>query len=329
MLIRPQLAQFYQNKTTQKSVAQNTYRSMQKWKNNNKDKRYVIAQAEDASSVDKAIEIIKPLYDDLSWLYDMISGLCKIQQNNVFANIELRSSKSGFTESLLLHQGSKIALYLTIIKKQKNSVATSSHIFGPDTIINTLVKANNAVLQRATLSKDGNIKRDDKPINNHDGQYYVYDNRHESINITAYDYDVILLRTVFKRKAYANIGTNNLQVHHFQEFLPHSDKAIMTTADESASRAQFMFSILRQSQYKKAISIFKQWLNEDLSYDMRWYIMREFLALDIESALPLLIEMASNDPHPEVRQTASSTLQYIRNQYPQLFENEKQYATIN
>lgn len=324
MLIRPQLIEFSHDAAAQEASLQETCNSIQNWKNCDigKQQRAIISDAGDASTVEQAIRILAASYSDLSWIYDMVGELCAIQCRIPFANIELRSSKNLYCENLLLHQSPRIAIYLTVYKKQMNKYVSEHHVFGPDMIINTYVKSSGAKISYASLTAQNNINHQTFKMQPSDGQNYIYDNREHSVNIIAEHDDVIVLRTIVKRNAFQKANNDDVRAYHYQQFSPHNEVPIVTTADETSARAQLMFSILRQSNCKDAIPIFKQWLNEDLSYDMRWYIMREFLALDVQSALPWLVEMAADDPHEQVRIAASNTLRYIRNQHPQIYDQQ-------
>ena len=77
--------------------------------------------------------------------------------------------------------------------------------------------------------------------------------------------------------------------------------------DEAASRIQMMVSLLRLMDRADAAPVFEQLLDSSAFYT-RWHVMREYLALDAEAALPALRRMAQADPHPEVRAAAAQAL---------------------
>lgn len=80
-----------------------------------------------------------------------------------------------------------------------------------------------------------------------------------------------------------------------------------SSTDELGSRVTMMLSLLRLMERTDAAPLFPQLLRT-LSFHDRWRAMREFLALDADCALPHLREMASSDPHPEVREAAAETM---------------------
>jgi hypothetical protein len=80
-----------------------------------------------------------------------------------------------------------------------------------------------------------------------------------------------------------------------------------SSTDEASSRVQMMVSLLRTMEREDALPLIEEALNSPHFYT-RWHIMREFLALDADAALPALRRMATGDPHPEVRAAAEQTL---------------------
>ena len=80
-----------------------------------------------------------------------------------------------------------------------------------------------------------------------------------------------------------------------------------SSTDEIGSRMQMMVSLLRLLDRRDAAPLIRECLASPHFY-VRWHVMREFLALDAELALPSLREMAKSDPHPEVRSAAAQTL---------------------
>ena len=80
-----------------------------------------------------------------------------------------------------------------------------------------------------------------------------------------------------------------------------------SSTDEIGSRVQMMVSLLRLLDRQDAAPLIRECLASPHFY-VRWHVMREFLALDADLALPSLREMAESDLHPEVRAAAAQTL---------------------
>lgn len=81
----------------------------------------------------------------------------------------------------------------------------------------------------------------------------------------------------------------------------------VVSADEAASRTEMLLAFLRRSGRADAGPRFHA-ATRDPAFHTRWTAMREWLGLDARAALPRLAEMAANDPHPEVRAAATTTL---------------------
>jgi len=84
----------------------------------------------------------------------------------------------------------------------------------------------------------------------------------------------------------------------------------VASADEAASRTEMLLSFLRRSGRTDASARFDA-ATRDPAFHTRWSAMREWLGLDALAALPRLTDMAANDPHPEVRLAAATTLSRI------------------
>ncbi len=80
-----------------------------------------------------------------------------------------------------------------------------------------------------------------------------------------------------------------------------------SSTDEAESRMQMMVSLLRIMDRRDAAPLFEDALRAP-EFFLRWHVMREYLALDAEAALPSLRRMADADPHPDVRAAARETL---------------------
>ncbi len=80
-----------------------------------------------------------------------------------------------------------------------------------------------------------------------------------------------------------------------------------SSTDEAGSRIQMMVSLLRVMDRRDALPVFEEALAAP-EFFLRWHVMREYLALDAEAALPSLRRMAEADPHPDVRAAARETL---------------------
>jgi hypothetical protein len=80
-----------------------------------------------------------------------------------------------------------------------------------------------------------------------------------------------------------------------------------SSTDEGSSRIEMMVSLMRAMDHKEAGPLLEELL-ESPHFFTRWYVMREYLGLDAEAALPSLRRLAGGDPHPHVRAAAQQTL---------------------
>ncbi|TFI59226.1 HEAT repeat domain-containing protein [Sphingomonas parva] len=80
-----------------------------------------------------------------------------------------------------------------------------------------------------------------------------------------------------------------------------------SSTDDAASRTGLLLTLLRDMDRQDAVPLFIRAIREE-DFHGRWHAMRELLALDADTALPHLREMARSDPHPEVRGAAAQTL---------------------
>lgn len=76
---------------------------------------------------------------------------------------------------------------------------------------------------------------------------------------------------------------------------------------ESDARIQMMLSFLRACGRREAARYCARFAQTGPFY-LRWYAMREWLALDAAGAWPALAEMARGDPHPDVRAAARAVI---------------------
>jgi hypothetical protein len=79
----------------------------------------------------------------------------------------------------------------------------------------------------------------------------------------------------------------------------------LASASRTGSYRQMTLGLLRIMRRRDAGPQFAAALSEP-DFALRWQVMREFIALDPLAALPHLITMSSDDPHPEVRRSATA-----------------------
>jgi hypothetical protein len=131
-----------------------------------------------------------------------------------------------------------------------------------------------------------------------DGETLMIDGRYQSFVIEHAKSDIVYI--------YAAIRAEESPVA--LEYDSRTLKCVgASSTDEASSRIQMMITLLRLMDRQDAAPLFAEMLNSPHFYT-RWHVMREYLALDAEGALPHLKRMADRDIHPEVRAAARQTL---------------------
>lgn len=80
-----------------------------------------------------------------------------------------------------------------------------------------------------------------------------------------------------------------------------------SSTSEGDSRAQLLASLLRHMEREDSVPAIAGLLPQ-MTFQARWQLMREMLAIDAVAAEPHLRAMAAGDRHPDVRVLASETL---------------------
>lgn len=131
-----------------------------------------------------------------------------------------------------------------------------------------------------------------------DGETVWLDGRRESFIIDHAVSDIVYLQAV------TPAGASPLSVEYDAAT---RDYIGASSSDEIASRVQMIATLLRLLDRADAAPVFCD-IIADAPFYVRWHVMREFLALDAELALPTLRALAAADPHPDVRAAAAATL---------------------
>ena len=131
-----------------------------------------------------------------------------------------------------------------------------------------------------------------------DGELLVMDGRRESFVFEHATSDIVHIQ------AQARVEAAPLSVEYDSDTL---DFVGASSTDEESSRTQMMITLLRIMDRADAAPLIEHALESPHFYT-RWHVMREYLALDAEAALPSLRRMAAEDPHPDVRAAARQTL---------------------
>jgi hypothetical protein len=131
-----------------------------------------------------------------------------------------------------------------------------------------------------------------------DGESWVMDGRRQSFIVENMQSDIVQLQAQVKIDCAPLAVEYDIKTGLFVG---------ATATDDASSRTQMMVTLLRLLGRDDAWPLIVRLLDSP-HFFTRWHLMREFLAVNADAALPHLRDMAANDPHPEVRAAASQTL---------------------
>lgn len=195
-------------------------------------------------------------------------------------------------------------------KKHRNKTRASSVMMTPKDIVIRFIRAGGAVV--TVFSCDAIT--DESPA--------TPDMTCEAVRtFRAEDGDELILRA--GRDTFT-LDSSESVVCFAQAYAKHSPASVMPEFDsqslrliglsatnDKSSRIQMMTTILRLFDHGRAFESCQPFLSHP-DYFVRWYVMRELLAIDSDRAWPLLERMAAGDSHPDVRNTARMTQDFLR-----------------
>lgn len=136
-----------------------------------------------------------------------------------------------------------------------------------------------------------------KPLRPRDGDVVTIDGRTQAMLIDAATADVVTITATIRADS----------APFMREYAVGDGRLLCVAAlDDQASRAQMLLAFLRHTGRVDAVESLAA-ATHDPAYFVRWWAMREWLALDVASALPRLHEMTV-DPNAEVRTAAAAML---------------------
>jgi len=224
----------------------------------------------------------------------------------------LRRVHSQVHLGLLLLDSPKLSILLAVMTpdalaaKRRSRAGSASITFGGQCNIFKFLKAGEAVISfweapaiEAGFTADSSRccrKIGQKRIV--DGDTFSIDGSRQSFVVEHAVSDLVYIQAV------TPAGAAPVSVEYDADTLSFAGAS---STDEIGSRVQMMVSLLRLLDRRDAAPLIRECLASPHFY-VRWHVMREFLALDAELALPSLRKMAESDPHPEVRDAAKQTL---------------------
>lgn len=136
-----------------------------------------------------------------------------------------------------------------------------------------------------------------EPLCPRDGDVVTIDGRTQAMQIDGATADVVTITATIRADS----------APFMREYAIDDGRLLCVAAlDDQASRAQMLLAFLRHSERADAATSLAS-ATHDPAYFVRWWAMREWLALDIAGALPRLREL-TDDPNAEVRAAATQML---------------------
>lgn len=136
-----------------------------------------------------------------------------------------------------------------------------------------------------------------EPLRPSDGDVVMIDGRTQAMLIDAATADVVTISATIRADS----------APFMREYAIDDGRLLCVAAlDDQASRAQMLLAFLRHMGRADAATSMAS-ATYDPAYFVRWWAMREWLALDVAGALPRLRELTA-DPNAEVRAAASQML---------------------
>lgn len=243
----------------------------------------------------------RDLLADSLWIADLIAPLVDALRVDPWFDPALRFTRDSLRTAVVLADLPEVTLTASV-----TSAARLAQLALPATVVlsgrralTLHVRAGNAQVRRWRLAETGPrhcVEIERQTV--HDGDLIELDGRREGRLIVAADRDVVTVT------ATAKPGADPLM----HEFSTWDGRLVRSaTADDRASRAELLLTLLRASGRSDAADCFDA-ISRDPAFHLRWAAMREWLMLDARMARPRLVEMAAVDPDAGVRAAAAQTL---------------------
>lgn len=266
-------------------------------------------EVKDHASVRALVDRFLERQDELEEIFADLVARCAADP---FARPPFSRLSSEITSGLLIYEDPALFLALNMIDvhalaaKKLNAEGPSSFSFTGIPTLYHFLRGGEATLSFWEVPEIGSgfavdqsercRKTGERVIR--DGETLMIDGRRESFVIEHARSDIVFIFAAIRAE----------EAPLALEYDSKSHECIgASTTDEASSRIQMMVTLLRMMDRTDALPLFAQMLESPHFYT-RWHVMREYLAMDAEGALPYLRTMAAEDPHPDVRAAARQTL---------------------
>lgn len=262
------------------------------------------------TSAEAVADIVRPLIADARWIDALLADYLNAAAHDPFFRPPATSLKQDVFSGLVLFNHAKASISLSCVRSHdyaqrlRAGGPTSLSFTGRLTIYNFLRSGNArlsfweapAQLDPAGATRTHCVQCGTRTIV--DQEMIELDGRKACFTIDAAERSLLILQAEIVPDA------ASLQ---FQYAAATGEPLGCSAVDPASSRVQLLATFLRHMDRADAIATLKSYF-EHKDFFVRWYVMREALALDAPSVVPELERMAQSDPHHEVRGAASRTL---------------------
>ncbi|MGW8202062.1 hypothetical protein ACWGM0_05865 [Sphingomonas bisphenolicum] len=245
--------------------------------------------AAEAAPLDRAAALIRPFLTDIGWFEALLAAEIQAMACDPRHLPGFRASRQGGARHLVLARTERIWLTASLLD---GGQAPSDRVHFSGRL--SLCRPLNGPLagERAVVVGTRSCAA---------GATIELDERREALCLRPADAPLMLLRAQI-----APVGPVQARVHDRSD-----GRAIASAqADEAHARTLMLLSLLRLQGRRDAAGQFAQALDAPLP-GQRWAVMREYLALDTQRALPALRAMARREADATVRGLAARTLRQV------------------
>lgn len=251
------------------------------------------------------------MLSDPAWVDALVVPMVRTLGDHPLADPPVKVSRDALRTSVLIHECPVASLTATILSAQALAALPlpASIVVAGRLSVMRVHRAGGAVLQRwrtapvrdeFTLATAGPC-RALPPVALEDGAVIRLDGRTDAMLVTDSQTDVVTLTATIR------LGAAPVM----REYARDDGRPLRAaTLDEGAARSQMLLTLLRASGRRDANAAFEA-ATRDPAFFVRWDAMRQWLAIDADAAGSRLADMATGDPHADIRAAATATLTQI------------------
>jgi hypothetical protein len=266
-----------------------------------------------AKGVDGLVLAARRLLTDDNWLRSLLDEAAGALRRDPFFVPPLRPTRNDLRVGLIVLARPRISITIDVVHAaglaaRKNRPRAGSVGFSGDVSLIRFVKAGGAVVSLWEAppiglefrAADAGRCRQTGRRAVADGEILVIDGRRESFIIEGARSNLLLANATIRTEAPVSVEYDAASGAYLG----------CSAADERDSRLQMVSTLARLVDAEAAFPAVAGLLDHP-SFFVRWHAMRELIGIDAEAALPYLKLMSAHDPHIEVREAASATLDLV------------------